>query len=268
MIKKITMLTISTLLFAGSAYAQVVATYSGKEVTGEQIIEKFKPMLDMQPEIKGKKFSELDPGLQKELANRYVSYQLIDDEVSKQNIKDREDLKAKMKLIEEQMTHQIFMEEYLDKHVTDKMVNAEYEKLKKEMTGKKEIKTSHILLDSEEKAKEVKSKLDKGQSFENLAKEYSKDKGSAAKGGQIGYTIRGQLVPEYETAASALEKGKVSGPVKSQFGWHIIRLEDKRDAKAPTKEEAMAGIRQKLNAEALSKYLESLEKKAKVEYKI
>lgn len=267
MLKKIATVTVSTLLLASSAYAQVVATYSGKDITSDQVMEKFRPMLDMQPEIKGKKFSELEKELQNELVNRYVHYRLIDDEASKKGILNRADVQEKLKLVEQQIVHQVFIEEYLEKNVTDKMITAEYEKLKKELAGKKEIKTSHILVDSAEKANEIKKKLDKGESFEAMAKKHSADKGSAAKGGQIGYTVRGQLVPEYETAANSLGKGKISDPVKSQFGWHIIRLEDKRDIKVPTKKEAAAGLRQKLRSEILPEYIASLEKKAKVEYK-
>lgn len=267
MIKKITTIALSTVFLASTAYAKVVATYSGKDVTGEQVIEKFKPMLDMQPEIKGKKFSELEKELQKELLTRYINTALVENEVHKSGIKNRADVQEKLKLVEQQIAHQVFIDEYLEKHITDKMINAEYDKLAKEVKGKKEIKTSHILLDTEEKAKEVKKQLDSGKSFEELAKKHSKDKSTALKGGQIGYTLRGQLVPEYETAANGLEKGKISAPVKSQFGWHIIRLEDKRDAKVPSKAEVTPGIRQKLSQEVLAKYIDGLQKNAKVEYK-
>lgn len=265
--KKLLIIFLSTSLLASTAYAKVVASYSGVDVTDTQVMDKFKPMIEMQPENKGKSFSDLDKNIQDALVHNYINIKLVEEEAEKQKIRDNPEFKQRFTMVEQQMVHQFFIEKYLEKNVTDKMIEDEYKKILNQMKGQKEIKTSHILVDTEEKAKEIKKKLDKGEKFEKLAKENSKDQSSAVMGGQIGYTLRGQLVPEYETVAFALEKNKISDPVKSQFGWHIIKLEDKRDAKAPSKEEAMVGLRQKLGAEKLQEYILSLEKKAKVEYK-
>lgn len=265
--KKLAVLFMSASMFASTAYADVVATYAGGDITDSQVMEKFKPMIDMQPEYKGKSFSQLDKQLREMLVRNYISARLIEDEAVKQKIRENKEFKERFAMVEQQMVHQFVIEKYLEKNVTDKMVEDEYNKIVAEMKGQKEIKTSHILIDTEEKAKEIKKKLDSGEKFEDLAKKHSKDETSAVRGGEIGYTIRGQLVPEYETVAFALPKNKISEPVKSKFGWHIIRLDDKRDAKLPSKEEAMAGIRQKLSAEKLGAYFESLEKKANVDYK-
>ncbi|MFZ3589809.1 peptidylprolyl isomerase [Bacillus sp. DJP31] len=109
-----------------------------------------------------------------------------------------------------------------DVKVTDEEVEEHYNTLKPE------LKASHILVDDEAKAQEVKKKLDEGGSFEELAKEYSKD-GSAAAGGDLGYFGAGKMVPEFEEAAYALKVGEVSGLVKSEFGYHIIKLTDRKE---------------------------------------
>ncbi|SFB95455.1 foldase protein PrsA [Bacillus sp. OV322] len=116
-----------------------------------------------------------------------------------------------------------------DVKVTDKEVKASYDKLKPQVHAR------HILLKDEKTAKEIKQKLDKGEKFEDLAKKYSQDPGSASKGGDLGWFGAGQMVPEFENATYALKKGEISGPVKSQNGYHIIQLLDKK-AKKPYKD--------------------------------
>lgn len=115
--------------------------------------------------------------------------------------------------------------------------------IKTRRLSKPEIKASHILVEDEETAKEVKNKLNEGASFEELAQEYSTD-GSAANGGDLGYFGPGQMVPEFEEAAYALEVGEISEPVQSQFGFHIIKLTDKKEV-APF-EEMKEEIREEL----------------------
>ncbi|MDF2607613.1 MAG: prsA, partial [Bacillales bacterium] len=106
---------------------------------------------------------------------------------------------------------------------TSKELKDYYEKLTPE------LKASHILVGTEKEAKDIKAKLDKGESFDKLAKDHSKDPGSASKGGDLGYFKSGQMVPEFEKAAAALKVNEVSAPVKSQFGYHIIKLTDVKE---------------------------------------
>lgn len=259
---------LSTSILSSVAFAEnIVAKYSGGNVTDEQVMKQFKPMLDVQEDAKGKSFKDLDPKLKEALVRSYINAKLLDEEAKKQKVKDSKEFKEKLAAVEQQMMQQVLIEQFLEKNVTKAKIDKEYATLVSQVKGQQEVRTSHILLDSEEKAKEVKGKLDKSGNFEELAKSFSKDQGSKVKGGDIGYTLRGQLVPEYETKAFAMSKGQISDPVKSQFGWHIIKLIDKRDAKAPSKEQAEMGIRQKLSKEAMDKYFEDLSKNAKVELK-
>ena len=129
------------------------------------------------------------------------------------------------------------------------------------MKGKEEVKASHILVDTEEKAKEAKKKLSKGSKFADVVKEFSNDQSTKASGGTLGYFIEGQLVPEFEKKAFSMKVGEISDPVKTQFGWHIIKVEDKRKVKAPSKEEAKQSVVSKLNRDALEKFFDELAKK-------
>jgi foldase protein PrsA len=151
-----------------------------------------------------------------------------------------------------------------DIKVTEKELKEAYK------TKKPEIKASHILVQDEKTAKEVKAKLDKGEDFAKLAKEYSQDPGSAQKGGDLGYFGPGKMVPEFEEAAYKLKVGEVSEPVKSSFGYHIIKVTDKKELKPfdKMKPELEKEIkRSKLNPEKLQKAVEKEIKAAKVEVK-
>ena len=174
------------------------------------------------------------------------------------------EFKEKLKIAESQIIQQELIEHHLKEAVTDKMVNEEYSKLVKSLKGQKEVKASHILVDTEEKAKEIKKKLNKGSKFEALVKEFSKDEGSKANNGELVYVLKGQLVPEFESKAFSMKKGEVSDPVKTQFGWHIIKVLDSRSAQVPTKEQAESGIRSKSSREAVEKYFTQLADKANV----
>ncbi len=251
--------------FVHAADDKVIATYSGGKVTEAEIVSQLKDIIgDKATNI----FSELDTEQKKQLVKEFINNKLLVQEVEKQNITDSADYKKNIKMAEEQIGKKILLDKYLEKQVTDKMVSDRYDTLVKEIKGQKEINTSHILVQDEETAKEVKKKLDKGEKFADLATKFSKDEGSKVRGGDIGYTMRGNLVPEYEAIAFAMKKGEISAPVKSQFGWHIIQLVDIRDVKIPSKQEAELGIRQKLQMEAIQKYVDELSQKANVELNI
>lgn len=274
--KKVAIALLSVTLISSSACAEskekegknIVATYSGGEVTSDQVMEQFKPMLDMQPENKDKKFSELDKNVQEMLVKGFINQKLFEKEAEKLGIRSSEDFKKKVKAAESQLLQQELIERQLKTAVTDKLIDDEYNKLTKELKGQKEVKVAHILVDTEEKAKEIKKKLNKGSKFEDLVKEFSKDEGSKANGGELGYVMKGQLVPEFENKAFSMKQDEVSDPVKTQFGWHIIKALDSRDVKIPPKEQAINGIKGKLSRDTIEKYITELADKAKIELKL
>ena len=127
-----------------------------------------------------------------------------------------------------------------------------------------EFSAAHILVDSEEKAKALKAEIDGGKDFAEVAKANSSD-GSAASGGDLGWFGLGQMVPEFEAAVTTLEVGQVSEPVKSQFGWHLIKLNEKRDSAPPTLDEARPELENQLRQAALQARLEELRAAATIE---
>jgi parvulin-like peptidyl-prolyl isomerase len=273
--KKIAIALLTATLVSNSACAEnksenknVVASYSDGDVTSEQVMEQFKPILDAQPENKNKKFSELDKNVQEMLVKGFINQKLFEKEAEKLGIRESEDFKKKVKATEAQLLQQELIERKLKTAVTDKLIDAEYSKLAKELKGQKEVKVAHILVDTEEKAKQLKEKLTKGSKFEDLVKEFSKDEGSKATGGELGYVMKGQLVPEFENKAFSMKQNEISDPVKTQFGWHIIKVLDSRDVTIPPKEQALNGIKGKLSRDAIEKYITELADKAKIELKL
>jgi peptidyl-prolyl cis-trans isomerase C len=129
-----------------------------------------------------------------------------------------------------------------------------------------EVRARHILVDSEEKAKEIYEKIAHGADFTEMAKQYSKDPGSKDDGGDLGYFTRGRMVPQFEEAAFKLEKGEVSLPVQSQFGWHLIKVEDKRQRGAPPFEKIKDRIIATLVHRRAQKIGQHLRSEAKVEF--
>lgn len=264
--KKLATILLSTVLLSPFAYAadEVVGTYKGGDVKESQVMEQFKAAFESQPNLKGKKFAELDKNIQETLVRGYINGKLLDEEVKKAGIEDTKEFKEKIAAMRDQLAKQEIIEKFLKTAVTDSMIDAEYDKMAKEMKGQEEVKASHILVDSKEKAEEVKKKLSKGAKFADVAKEFSKDESTKASGGSLGYFTKGQLVPEFEQKAYSMKNGEISDPVKTQFGWHVIKVEDKRAIKLPTKEEAKPALAKKLSGEAVEKYFADLAAKADV----
>ena len=266
--KKLAIIFLSASVLSSVAFAgdvdKVLATFKGGEVKESQVMQQFKPALDMAPANKDKKFSELDANLQEALVKGYINFKLLEQEAKNQGIENLPELQEKLNKAKAQLVQQELLERFVKSAVTDKMIDAEYDNLVAKLKGKKEIKVSHILVDNEKKAKDIKVKLSKGGKFEAIAKESSRDEGSKANGGEIGYVIEGQLVPEFEKKAFSMKVNEISEPVYTQFGWHIIKVSDIRDVKIPTKDEAKAGLNDRLSAEAVQKYFADLAAKADV----
>ena len=147
---------------------------------------------------------------------------------------------------------------------TDDAMKKVYEEASKQITGEQEVRARHILVESEDEAKTIKAELDKGADFAELAKKKSKDPG-ASDGGDLGFFTKDQMVPEFSAVAFTLDAGKVSDPVKSQFGWHIIKVEEKRSRQAPGFEQVKGQIETYVTRKAQADYVAKLREAAKVE---
>jgi peptidyl-prolyl cis-trans isomerase C len=148
--------------------------------------------------------------------------------------------------------------------LTDEAMHKVYDEAVKQMGAEKEVRARHILVETEDEAKAVLSELKKGADFAELAKKKSKDPGGA-EGGDLGYFTKEQMVPEFAEVAFKLEPGKLSDPVKSQFGWHIIKVEDKRDKPIPTFDKVKDQIESFLTRKTQAELVSKLRQEAKIE---
>ncbi|MGD6878072.1 peptidylprolyl isomerase [Bacillus infantis] len=147
-------------------------------------------------------------------------------------------------------------------------IKAYFDENKDQFAQQEQVKASHILVEDEAAAKEIKSKLDKGEEFADLAKEYSTDASNAESGGELGYFGKGEMEAAFEEAAFAMKANEISGPVKTDYGYHIIKVEDKKEAKEAVYEDSKEAAKKALFDERLqTEYYNWLEEK-KEEYKI
>lgn len=174
---------------------------------------------------------------------------------------------------EEQMQYvrrRLLREQYFEKQLKGAISEADakkiYDQRVAQLKSENEVAARHILVDTEEKAKEILAKIKAGGDFAALAKENSTDTGSKEQGGFLGYFGRGQMVPEFEKAAFTMIKGQVSEPVKTNFGWHIIKLEDRRRKPPPSFDEVKETILNSLAVLKAQEVVGALRKKADVEY--
>lgn len=245
----------------------VVATYQGGQVTAEQIMQHFNSVLAKQEETKGKKFREFDDKTQESLIRNYVTLKMLRKEADDLGITKKASFKEKLQMSENHLIQQELFEAKIKDMITEKTIDDEYNKLKDALQGQKEYKVSHILVDSESKAKDIKSQIFKGVSFDKLAQKHSTDEATKPRGGSLGYITKGTLVPEFEAKAFSMKKDEVSGPVQTNFGWHIIKVHDIRDVQIPAKKDITNELRNKVANDIIMKYLKEIEEKAKIEFK-
>lgn len=266
---KINKITIAMLLplalFACSGSdSKVVATYSGGKVTEADIMKHFKKVFDEQPNLKDKKFADLDKNVQEQLVRSYILNQLLEKEAKDKNIENSDSFKEKIAAVKEQLVRQELIAAYAKDAATDAKIEEEYNNWVKAAKGKYEMQASHILVATQSEANDIKLKLQAGADFAELAKQYSKDEGSKSNGGSLGRFVQGKFVPEFEAKLSTMKKGDISDPVQTQFGWHVIRLEDKRPVVIPSKEDAKAEIINKINNDTVTTMVNDLTTKADI----
>lgn len=248
------------LLFAAAALpvmAQNLAVVNGKAIPSSRADAMVKQMTAQgQPDS-----PQLRAAVKEELINREILMQ----EADKQGLGNTAEVKNQLELARQSIVLRSLIGDYLKKHaVTDAEIKAEYDKFKAQ-AGDKEYHARHILVATEDEAKAIIAKLKAGTKFEDLAKQ-SKDTGSAANGGDLDWATPASFVKPFSDAMVALKKGDITEtPVKTQFGYHVIKLEDVRPAKVPTLEEVRPQIAEALQQKKLAAYQEELRKKAKIQ---
>jgi peptidyl-prolyl cis-trans isomerase C len=238
------------------AYAQNIAVVNGTPIPTARANALVSQLVQQ-----GQKDSpQLQAAVREELINR----EILSQEAARRGIATRPDVKAQLAVAQQTVVLRALIEDFVKNNApTDAEIKARYDELVKQAGGGKELHLHHILVEDEAQAKDLIAKIKGGASFEDLAKQYSKDPGSGKNGGDLDWSSPQAYVPEFGAAAEKLNKGKVTPePVKTQFGWHIIRLDDSRDVPPPPLEQVKSQIAQQIQQEKLQAFEEGLKKKA------
>ena len=200
--------------------------------------------------------------------DKVVTDEILSQEAERRGLGASPEFKSQMELARQSILIGLLSQD-LDKttKVTDAEIQKEYDKFKAQATGT-EYKARHILVEKEDEAKAIVAQLKAGAKFEDLAKKSSKDPGSAPNGGDLDFAAPGSYVPEFSQAMVKLKKGEMTQePVKSQFGYHIIRLDDTREAQFPPFDDVKGQLKQRMEQQKLGAFVEDLRNKAKTDYK-
>lgn len=237
---------------------RVIATIGGVEI--------FESELGYALSDLGAQFGQLPPEQQRVAAlSALVDIKLLAGRAEEAGLGDSEDFQRRMDFLRDRALHNAYFQEEVLGGITEEELRARYEEEIAAAPPVEEVNARHILVETEEEAQSIIEELDGGADFAALAEEHSTD-GSAANGGDLGYFQRGQMVPAFEEAAFALEEGAYTAePVESQFGWHVIKLEDKREAEPPAFEEISQQLRQIVMRERYLEVLESARDAAELE---
>ncbi len=206
------------------------------------------------------------PDLRKAVRDDLISIEVLRQAAVKDGMDKNPEVVQQTQLAGQQILVGAYLQEYAKKHpITDEQLKQEYDKLKAKL-GDKEYSVRHILVESEEEAKSIIAQLGKKAKFEKLASEKTKDAGSKDNGGALGWVVPGSFVPQFATALLQLKKGEYTKePVQTQFGWHVIKLDDIRDLKVPTLDELKPQLQQRLQQMEIQKMISDLRTKAKIE---
>jgi peptidyl-prolyl cis-trans isomerase C len=246
-------------LFAGSARAddKVLAKVNGSEIRQSDVA--------LAEEELGPSLAQMDPATKDQnVLSFLIDMKIVAKAAEDKKIADTEDFKKRMAFTRSRLLMDSLLASEAKAATTDEAMKKVYEDASKQISGEQEVHARHILVETEDEAKAVKAELDKGADFAELAKKKSKDPG-ASDGGDLGFFTKDQMVPEFSNVAFSLEPGKISDPVKTQFGWHIIKVEEKRNRKPPDFDQVKSQIETYVTRKAQADYVAKLRADAKIE---
>lgn len=189
---------------------------------------------------------------------------LLSQAAQQQKIGDRDSVKHRIEFERNKVLMETLLQDVGQSAMTDEAMHKVYDEAVKQMANEQEVHARHILVATEDEAKAIEAELKKGADFATLAKQKSKDPG-AAEGGDLGYFTKDQMVPEFAEVAFKLDKGQISDPVKTQFGWHIIKVEDKRIKPTPTFDQVKGQIENYVAHRAQAELVQKLRSAANIE---
>jgi peptidyl-prolyl cis-trans isomerase C len=254
----------ATLALPTAALAQNIAIVNGKPVPKARADALIK-QVQGQAASQGK---QLPPDLEQRVRDKLVMDEIFTQEAERRGLAGTADYKSQMEMARQAVLTQALLADFVKTHpVTDDEVKAEYEKFKAQSAGT-EYRARHILVEKEDEAKALIAQIKAGANFEELAKKNSKDPGSGANGGDLDFAAPSAYVPEFSQAMVKLKKGEMTQePVKSQFGYHIIRLDDTREATFPPLDDVKGQLKDRMEQQKLATYRDEIRTKAKTDYK-
>ena len=242
---------------AGAALAQGVKV-NGREIPASRIEAIVKNQI-----AQGRQDS---PDLRNSIKEELINREIVAQEAVKKGLDKQANVVAQIDFSRQEILFRAYIEDYVRSNpVNDDALKKEYERIKPQLPAK-EYRAHHILVDKEDEAKGLIAQIKKGGNFEKLASEKSKDQGSKGKGGDLDWSPAERYVKPFADALSKLKKGQITDPpVQTQFGWHVIRLDDERATKVPSFDEAKPELAQLMQRQLLQKAVADLRAKAKIE---
>ena len=247
------------MLFAGPVRAEdkVLAKVNGSEIRQSDVA--------LAVEELGPSLAQMDPATKDENVLAFlIDMKIVAKAAEDKKVQDADDFKKRLAFTRNRLLMDSLLASEGKAATTDEAMKKVYEEASKQISGEQEVRARHILVETEDEAKGIVEELKKGADFAELAKKKSKDPG-ASDGGDLGFFTKEQMVPEFSAAAFALEPGKISDPVKSQFGWHVIKVEEKRNRKPPDFDQVKGQIETYVTRKAQAEYVGKLREAAKIE---
>lgn len=235
----------------------VVATVDGKPLTAGEVRIAFQ-FLPQQYYFLPAEF------LLETVLNQMVDVRLMADAALAEGI-DTADVERQVVFYRERLLRQAYLKKRADAEITPEVIKQRYEAMVKSAGAEDEVRAHHILVKTEEEAKAIADELAKGGNFEALAQAKSIDQSNAKDGGDLGYFKQDKMVPEFAVVAFATEKGKISAPVQTQHGWHLIRVDDRRPAQPPKFDDVVQEVRDQLAAELVDRATKAVRAEKKIE---
>jgi peptidyl-prolyl cis-trans isomerase C len=250
----------------GTAASGAVASGTAAMVNGAAIPQS---LVDMRVKVAASQGQPDTPDFRKKVLDDLITLKILSQEAHNKGLDKQPDtvqqIEQQTELDRQNILAMAYVQDYTKNHpISEDTLKQEYESLKVKL-GNTEYKVAHILVSSEDEAKAIEAQLKKKGKFENIAKEKSKDPGSSEHGGDLGWNVPSNFVPPFADAMTHLKKGQISAPVQSQFGWHIIKLEDTRSLNVPPFEQVKPNLMQRLQQQSVQKVIADLRKDAKIE---
>ncbi|UEM04462.1 peptidylprolyl isomerase [Skermanella rosea] len=243
----------------GAGEDPVVAKVNGAEIKRSEVM---RTIASLPPQVQQMPVQMIFPAV----IDQIINGKLVAEAGYKNNVQNDPEVAERMKRAEERIVQELYLTKEVQKRITAERLQEAYNQFKQENPPQDEVKASHILVESEDAAKAIIADLKKGGDFAKIAGEKSTDKAAAQQGGDLGFFTKDQMVEPFADAAFAMKPGDVSEtPVQTQFGWHVIKVVDRRQSTPPTFEEVQEQLRSQVSEQVIGELVEDLRSDAKVE---